>query len=64
MKTHFTPPVIVFNEGKNFYAATMVDGERVATWYARVKKLSLDRIIMDKFIIDLPNKIFENCEMR
>ena len=72
MKTHFTPPVIVFNERKNFYAATMNESERVATWYARVKKLSLDckfiagdldRIIMDKFIIGLPNHIFDKfCE--
>ncbi|XP_031635639.1 uncharacterized protein K02A2.6-like [Contarinia nasturtii] len=71
MKQHFTPSVIIFHERKNFYSAKKSDGESVAQWYARVKKLSLncsfgtslDNIIMDKFIVELPVKIFEKlCE--
>ncbi|XP_055306888.1 uncharacterized protein K02A2.6-like, partial [Sitodiplosis mosellana] len=46
--------------------------ERVASWFARVKRLSLDckfvagdleRIVLDKFVVELPSKIFEKlCE--
>ncbi|XP_055302926.1 uncharacterized protein K02A2.6-like [Sitodiplosis mosellana] len=72
MKAHYTPPVIVFNERRNFYAAKMGADERVASWFARVKRLSLDckfvagdleRIVLDKFVVELPSKIFEKlCE--
>lgn len=71
LSQHFTPPVIVFRERKNFYSAKKTDDETVAAWFARVKKLSLnckfgtslDRIVLDKFIVELPSKIFEKlCE--
>lgn len=71
MKQQFTPPVIIFHERKKFYAAKMNDSESVASWFARVKKLSLDckfgdaleKITLDKFVVELPLKIFEKiCE--
>lgn len=72
MKQHFTPPVIVFHERRNFYHAKMAENETISSWFARVKKLSLnckfestelDRIVMDKFIVELSTKIFEKlCE--
>lgn len=72
MKQHFTPPVIVFHERRNFYHAKMTESETISSWFARVKKLSLnckfsstelDRIVMDKFIVELPTRIFEKlCE--
>lgn len=71
LKQQFTPPVIVYQERKNFYTARMAPNETVAAWFARVKKLaidckfgaSLDNVVKDKFIMELPPKIFEKlCE--
>lgn len=71
LQRHFMPPVIIFRERKNFYAAKKSDSETIAAWFARVKKLSLqckfgtalENIVLDKFIVELPQKIFERlCE--
>ncbi|XP_036334008.1 uncharacterized protein LOC118744789 isoform X2 [Rhagoletis pomonella] len=71
LQQQFTPPVIVFNEIKRFYAAKRAESESVSAWFARVKKLAvnckfgaaLDTIILHKFVVELPGKIFEKiCE--
>ncbi|XP_055326204.1 uncharacterized protein K02A2.6-like, partial [Sitodiplosis mosellana] len=71
LKQQYTPPKIVFQERKNFYAAKMAQGETVASWFARVKKLAidcsfdanLDNFVVDKFVCELPPRIFEKlCE--
>lgn len=71
LKEHYTPPTIVFMERKMFHTAKKRDDETVAAWYGRVKQLalncnfgdSLDAFILDKFIIELPSKIFDKlCE--
>lgn len=71
MKTQYTPPVIVYQERKNFYAACMAPNETVVAWFARIKKLAinckfgntLDDVVKDKFIMGLPQKIFDSlCE--
>lgn len=71
MSQQYTPPVIVYQERKNFYSSTIAPNEKVAAWFARVKKLAinckfgaeLDSIVKDKFIMELPSKIFEKiCE--
>lgn len=71
LKQQFTPPVIVYQERKNFYTAQMAPNETVASWFARVKKLAIDckfgaqleAAVKDKFIMELPPKIFEKlCE--
>lgn len=71
LKQQFTTPVIIYQQRKAFYTAHMAPNETVSCWYARIKKLSidctfgahLDEIVKDKFIIELPPKIFEKlCE--
>lgn len=71
LKTQFTTPVIIFQERKKFYTASMTQSETVSSWFARVKKLSIDcafgtslnDIVRDKFVMELPPKIFEKlCE--
>lgn len=71
LKQQFTPPVIVYQMRKNFYTARMAPNETVAAWLARVKKLAIDckfgaslnNVVKDKFILELPPKIFEKlCE--
>lgn len=71
LKRQFTIPVIIYQERKKFYTASMTPNETVSSWYARVKKLAmeckfgnhLDDIVKDKFVIELPLKIFEKlCE--
>ena len=71
LTSHYTPPTIVFRERKKFHSSTKTDGETVADWYARVKKLALnckfgtdlDSFILNQFIMSLPSKIFERlCE--
>lgn len=72
LEQHYMPPVIIFRERQNFYAAVKEVEETVTNWYARVKRLALmckfkdlDEAIRDKFIIGLSNEeqIFERlCE--
>lgn len=71
MDKHFTPPVVVFHERKIFHAAKMMETESVAAWFAKVKKLTLnckfgtnlESFVIDKFVVELPTKIFEKiCE--
>ncbi|XP_067644149.1 uncharacterized protein [Eurosta solidaginis] len=71
MHTQFTPPTIIFHERRKFHVACRQDEETVAMWFARVKKLALnckfgpnlDAFVLDKFIVGLPNEIFERiCE--
>lgn len=70
-KQQFTTPVIVYQERRKFHTAKMTPNENVSSWFARVKKLAidctfgdhLDKIVKDKFIMELPPKIFEKlCE--
>lgn len=71
MVSNFTPPIIVFHERKMFHDAKMQEGETVVAWHARVKKLAmnckfgaaLDNHVLDKFVVELPPKVFEKiCE--
>ncbi|XP_055922784.1 uncharacterized protein K02A2.6-like [Eupeodes corollae] len=71
LESHFTPPTIVYHERKNFHDAIRNENESVSTWYARIKKLALqckygnnlDVMVKDKFITQLPEKIFTRiCE--
>lgn len=71
LETHYTPPTIIYRERKAFYNAVKSSEETVSQWFARVKKLALnckfgdnlDAFIVDKFVISLPDKIFEKmCE--
>lgn len=71
LNTHYTPPTIIFFERKKFHMADRMDSENVAQWYAKVKKLALkckfgahfDAFVRDKFVVQLPEKIFEKmCE--
>lgn len=71
LKSHYTPPVIVFRERKSFHTAIQSENETVAEWHARVKKLalsckfgdSLNAFVLDRFIMGINNKIFERlCE--
>lgn len=71
LNTHYTPPVIVFYERKNFQKARRTENESIVQWFAKVKRLALkckfdthfDSYVRDKFIVDLPEKIFEKmCE--
>ncbi|XP_055307420.1 uncharacterized protein LOC129571627 [Sitodiplosis mosellana] len=68
---HYTPPTIVYHERKIFHDAIRDDSESVSAWYARIKKLALqckygtdlDVMVKDKFITQLPEKIFTRlCE--
>ncbi|XP_075150408.1 uncharacterized protein LOC142224514 [Haematobia irritans] len=64
---HFTPPVIVFKERKEFHLSVKSDGETVAEWYARVKRLALnckfgdnlEAFVLNQFVVGLPETIFE-----
>lgn len=72
LEQHYMPPVIIFRERHNFYAATKESDESVTNWYARVKHLALkckfknlDEAVRDRFIVGLSieEKIFEKlCE--
>lgn len=71
LSVQYTPPTIVFYERKKFHSSKKHDGETVAEWFARVKKLALnckfgghlEAFVLDQFIIGLPNEIFERlCE--
>lgn len=71
LKTHYTPPTIVFRERKNFHSATQSTDESVSEWHARVKKLALSckfgenlaAFVLDRFIMGINNNIFERlCE--
>lgn len=71
LSTHYTPPTIIFNERKIFHQTKKNADESISKWYARVKKLALnckfgshlDAFVLDKFIMGLPEKIFERlCE--
>ncbi|XP_036342908.1 uncharacterized protein K02A2.6-like, partial [Rhagoletis pomonella] len=71
LHTYYTPPMIIFRERKLFYSAKKEDSETVSEWYARTKKLALnckfgtnlEAFLLDRFIMGLPDKIFEKlCE--
>lgn len=71
LETHFTPPTIIFRERKNFYLTKKNEDETISQWFAKVKKLALnckfgsnlDAFVLDKFVMGLPNKIYERiCE--
>lgn len=68
---HYTPPTIVFRERKIFHTTTKREDESVSEWYGRVKQLALnckfgqnlDAFILDKFVTQLPGRIFHRlCE--
>lgn len=42
LQTHYTPPTIIFYEGKKFHMSVKNNEETVSQWYARVKQLALD----------------------
>lgn len=71
LATHFSPPTIVFRERKNFHSAVKSNDETIAEWFAKIKLLalncnfgdSLDAFVLDKFVVGLPDRIFERfCE--
>lgn len=71
LDTHYTSPTIVFRERKCFHMATRGSDETVTQWFATVKRLAmqckfadkLDDFVKDKFVVGLPDKIFERiCE--
>lgn len=71
LSEHYTPPTIVFIERKFFHSATKADTETVSQWFGRVKRLALnckfganlDAFILDKFVMELPDKLFDKmCE--
>lgn len=63
---HYTPPIIIYHERKIFHDATRNENESVSMWYARIKKLAfqckfgaeLEVMVKDKFITQLPEKVF------
>lgn len=68
---HYTPPTIIYHERQIFHDATRNENESVSVWYARIKKLALqckyktelEIMVKDKFITQLPEKIFSRiCE--
>lgn len=71
LKQQYTPPKVIFQERKKFYAAKMAPTDTVTSWFAKVKKLAidcgfgsnLDNFCLDKFVCELPPKIFDKlCE--
>jgi len=67
MNMHFTPPTIIFRERKKFYTAKISENETISDWYAKTKNLALNckfgehlnSFILDRFIVGLPENIFE-----
>lgn len=71
LNQHYSPPVIIFRERRNFWDAKKGDNETVSIWYARVKKLAmecrfgpqLEKFVLNKFVTGFSGKIFERlCE--
>lgn len=71
LKMHYSPPVIIFRERRNFLDAKKREEESVAAWYARLKKLAmeckygqqLEQFVLNKFVTGLEGRIFEKlCE--
>lgn len=71
METHFTMPLVVFKERKDFYSATRRDGESVQDWLVRIRALAsncrfgdrLEAILLDKFVVGQSGRSFARlCE--
>lgn len=71
LETQYIPPIIIFQQRKIFHSATRKSDESVADWFARLKLLCLDckfgehldAFMLDKFVLGLPDKIFQKiCE--
>lgn len=71
LDTLYTPVTNVLCERKTFYGSSKLEDEKVIEWFVRLKGLALnckfgehlDAIVLDQFILGLPDEIFERlCE--
>lgn len=71
MEEHFTPPVVIFRERKEFYVTTRRSDESVQDWLVRIRAIAsncrfgdrLDALLLDKFITGQSGRGYDRlCE--
>lgn len=71
LNSFYTPPIVVFKERKQFYAAARSVDESIVQFIARLKSLAsscdfgnqIESIILDKFVTSLDGRVFDRlCE--